>query len=66
MNQKPEDEGRRTITVKKAHERCGLSPWQIKQRCLAGAIDSRVVGGLRLVYVDSLDAYIDNAPTGAA
>lgn len=54
----------RTVTVKDARDRSGLSPAQIKGACEAGLIDSRFAEHVRLIYVDSLDAYVDSLPRG--
>jgi hypothetical protein len=52
-----------SVSVKVAGEMLGLSPWQIKQRCDAGLIESRFDGPRRLVVTESLRAYIKSLPT---
>lgn len=62
MEQIPTENERRTVTLKKATELHALSVYELKQLCLAERIEARFIGGRWLVYVDSLDAYVANAP----
>lgn len=53
----------RTVTVKGARDLSGLTPVQIDRACEAGLIASVFAGERRLVYVDSLNSYVDSLPT---
>jgi hypothetical protein len=51
-----------TVSVKGAGEMLGLSPYQVKGLCDAGLIESGFSGRTRLVFVDSIRAYVEGLP----
>ena len=53
-----------SVTVKEAARLTGLSHWAIRQRCLAGLIESRMEASGRLIDFASLQAYIHSLPSG--
>lgn len=48
------------ISVKEAARLLSISDWTVYQHCYAGTIESRKLGGRRLIVLASLKDYADN------